>query len=206
MNSIFRVFVGSLSLLLVTIVHAAPINPLVNIETSNGTVVLELDVVKAPLTVQNFIDYVESGYYDGLIFHRVIDGFMIQGGGFDQKMVQANTGTPIKNEANNGLMNQRGSIAMARTNNPDSATSQFFINLKDNAFLNRSSGNPGYAVFGRVLKGMDVIDDIAKVKTSRMGPHNDVPVEPVVIKKASIRKADNKVMPDKKAEPIKSVK
>ena len=161
----------------------------VTIETSMGTITAELDDVKAPVTVKNFISYVTSGHYNGTIFHRVIDGFMIQGGGFTKDMVQKDTQAPIRNEAANGLKNARGTLAMARTMVVDSATSQFFINLVDNDFLNYRGPDPrmfGYAVFGKVTAGMDVVDKIAKVKTGFAGPHQDVPVEPVVITKVTV--------------------
>lgn len=161
----------------------------VKIETSMGDIELTLDADKAPVTVSNFVAYAKSGHYDGTIFHRVIDGFMIQGGGFTQDMTQKQTKSPIVNEATNGLRNDRGTIAMARTMIVDSATSQFFINLKNNDFLNHAGTNPrmfGYAVFGHVTKGIDVVDKIAKVNTGSHGFHRDVPVEPVVIKKVGI--------------------
>ena len=159
------------------------------IETSMGSITVELDDAKAPVTVKNFLDYAASGHYDGTIFHRVIDGFMIQGGGFTKAMDQKPTKAPIKNEAANGLTNKRGTIAMARTMVVDSATSQFFINLVDNDFLNFRAPTPqyyGYAVFGKVTDGMDVVDKIAKVKTGFAGPHQNVPEEPVVIKKVHV--------------------
>ena len=159
------------------------------IETSMGTITLELDEGKAPATVANFAEYAKSGHYDGTVFHRVIDGFMIQGGGFTRDMNQKPTRAPIRNEAMNGLKNSRGTIAMARTMVVDSATSQFFINLVDNDFLDFTSPTPqgfGYAVFGRVTDGMDVVDAIAKVKTGFCGPHQNVPDEPVVIKKVTV--------------------
>ena len=159
------------------------------IETSMGSITVELDDAKAPITVKNFLDYAASGHYDGTIFHRVIDGFMIQGGGFTPAMEQKKTRDPIKNEATNGLSNARGTIAMARTSVVDSATSQFFINLVDNVFLNFRAPTPqhyGYAVFGKVTEGMDVVDRIAKVRTGFAGPHQNVPVEPVVIKKVTV--------------------
>lgn len=156
----------------------------VEITTNHGTIRIELNAAKAPVSVENFIKYVESGHFDGTIFHRVINGFMIQGGGMTPDMNQKTTQAPIKLEA--GLSNLRGTIAMARTNNPNSATNQFFINLVDNHFLNASPGNPGYAVFGQVTEGMEVVDDIAKVKTGRHGPHSDVPVEPVLIESVRI--------------------
>ena len=158
----------------------------VTIETSMGTITAELDEAKAPVTVTNFIEYAKSGHYDGTIFHRVIDGFMIQGGGFTKDMNQKETRPPIKNEAANGLKNKRGTLAMARTMVVDSATSQFFINLVDNEFLDYRGPDPrmfGYAVFGKVTDGMDVVDRIAKVKTGFAGPHQNVPEVPVVIRK-----------------------
>jgi cyclophilin family peptidyl-prolyl cis-trans isomerase len=159
----------------------------VKLKTTMGDIVIELDEKAAPVTVKNFLGYVQEGFFDGVIFHRVIDGFMIQGGGFTADMRQKPTKPPIVNEASNGLKNDRGTIAMARTNNPNSATSQFFINHKDNDFLNYIEGrNPGYAVFGRVVEGMEMVDKIAAVKTGRKGPHGDVPLEPVVIKKAEV--------------------
>lgn len=163
----------------------------IKLETNKGDIMLELDAEKAPATVANFVDYVEKGFYDGLIFHRVIPNFMIQGGGMNPDMSEKPNGSPIKNEANNGLKNDRGTIAMARTQDPHSATSQFFINLKDNDFLNHTSESPagwGYAVFGKVTDGMDVVDEIAKVKTGNHGMHGDVPLEPVVIEKATVVK------------------
>ena len=159
------------------------------IETSMGTITVELDDAKAPVTVKNFIDYAQAGHYDGTIFHRVIDGFMIQGGGFTKDMNQKETRAPIKNEAANGLKNARGTLAMARTMIVDSATSQFFINLVDNEFLDYRGPDPrmfGYAVFGKVTDGMEVVDRIAKVKTGFAGPHQNVPEEPVVIRKVHL--------------------
>ena len=161
----------------------------VTMETSMGTITLELDDAKAPETVANFVQYAKDGHYDGTIFHRVIDGFMIQGGGFTKDMNQKETREPIRNEAMNGLKNLRGTIAMARTMVVDSATSQFFINLVDNAFLDFQNPTPqgfGYAVFGKVVDGMDVVDQIAKVKTGFSGPHQNVPEEAVVIKKVVV--------------------
>ena len=160
------------------------------LETSLGSIELALDAAKAPVTVANFVAYAKAGHYDGTVFHRVIDGFMIQGGGFTAEMVQKETKPPIKNEAANGLKNVRGTIAMARTMVVDSATSQFFINLKDNDFLDFRSPDPqgfGYAVFGQVTKGMEVVDKIAKVQTGNRFPHQNVPVEPVVIKKVAVK-------------------
>ena len=158
-------------------------------ETSMGTITLELDDAKAPETVANFVQYAKDGHYDGTIFHRVIDGFMIQGGGFTKDMNQKETRKPIRNEAMNGLKNLRGTIAMARTMVVDSATSQFFINLVDNAFLDFQNPTPqgfGYAVFGKVVDGMDVVDQIAKVKTGFSGPHQNVPEEAIVVKKVVV--------------------
>jgi len=156
-------------------------SPVVVLETSLGNIEIELDDKKAPITVENFLAYVDAGHYDGTVFHRVISGFMIQGGGFDASMSQKPTRGPIKNEFGNGLTNQRGTIAMARTNDPNSATAQFFINTVDNGFLNNP---PGYAVFGKVTAGMDVVDKIEKVATTTKGGHQNVPAEPVTITKA----------------------
>ena len=154
-----------------------------------GTITVSLNAEKAPETVANFVQYAKDGHYDGTIFHRVIDGFMIQGGGFTRDMNQKPTKEPIKNEAQNGLSNKRGTIAMARTQVIDSATSQFFINLVDNDFLDFSSPEPrsfGYAVFGKVVDGMSVVDSIAKVKTGFSGYHQNVPEEAIVIKKVTV--------------------
>jgi cyclophilin family peptidyl-prolyl cis-trans isomerase len=153
----------------------------IDVKTSLGSFVLELHPEMAPVTVDNFVEYTRSGHFDGTIFHRVIPGFVIQGGGHEASMSQKQTRPPIKNESSNGLKNVRGSISMARTMDPNSATSQFFINLVDNASLNPGPGNAGYAVFGKICEGMDVIDAIAKVKTGSQGHHRDVPVEPVVV-------------------------
>jgi len=158
--------------------------PMVVLTTSLGEITVELDAEKAPVTSQNFLDYVDSGAFDGTIFHRVIPGFMIQGGGFAPDMKQKPTKAPIALETKGGLRNVRGTLAMARTNDPNSATAQFFINLTDNEFLNPKPGNPGYAVFGRVTAGMDVVDKIAAVRTGSRGMHQDVPVEPVTITSA----------------------
>ncbi|MBN1974134.1 MAG: peptidylprolyl isomerase [Sedimentisphaerales bacterium] len=152
-----------------------------------GDIVIELNAEKAPITVKNFLGYAESGFYDGLIFHRVIKDFMIQGGGFNQAMEQKKTNASIKIESSNGLANDRGTTAMARTNVPDSATSQFFINHVNNDFLNYAgNANPGYAVFGKVIDGMDVVDKIALVKTTTRGGMEDVPVETIIIESISI--------------------
>ncbi len=164
---------------------------MIKLHTNFGTITLKLDAEKAPETVANFIQYVnvKDGFYDNTIFHRVIDGFMIQGGGFEPGMKQKTTRATIKNEANNGLKNKVGSIAMARTMDPHSATAQFFINVNDNSFLNHSSPTPqgwGYAVFGEVVEGMDVINKIKGVRTGNKMGHGDVPVEDVIIEKAEI--------------------
>ncbi|HNV87791.1 MAG TPA: peptidylprolyl isomerase [Methylotenera sp.] len=162
---------------------------MVKLSTNFGDITLELNAEKAPTTVANFLKYVEKGFYDGVIFHRVIDGFMIQGGGFDINMKQKATDAEIKNEADNGLGNEAYTIAMARTSIPDSASSQFFINVADNDFLNHTaptSSGWGYCVFGKVVEGMDVVDKIKGVKTTSKGGHRDVPVDPVIIEKASV--------------------
>ncbi len=159
-------------------------NPKVRINTSLGEIVVELNSAKAPITVENFLFYVGRGFFDGTVFHRVIPNFMIQGGGFTSEMQQKSTAQPIINEANNGLSNLRGTIAMARTQVVNSATSQFFINLKDNFFLNyqnETSQGYGYCVFGKVIEGMNVVDAIAKVQTGSVGMHQDVPLKPVII-------------------------
>lgn len=165
--------------------------PVVEFDTTMGQIVIELNQEKAPVTVANFLDYVDSGHYNGTIFHRVIGDFMIQGGGFDANMNEKRTGTPIKNEANNGLKNDVGTIAMARTSDPHSATAQFFINVKNNSFLNYSSPTTqgyGYTVFGKVIDGMDVVHAIESVPTGKYGHHGDVPTQPVVINTTKIIK------------------
>jgi cyclophilin family peptidyl-prolyl cis-trans isomerase len=164
-------------------------NPQVMLETSKGPIKIELFKDKAPITVKNFLTYVREGYYDGLIFHRVIREFMIQGGGLDENLVQKKPKFAIKNEADNGLSNKRGTLAMARTAVVDSATSQFFINVVDNAFLDhqgKQQDRYGYCVFGRVLEGMEVVDELRAVKTGTRGGHSDVPVEPVFITSAKV--------------------
>jgi peptidyl-prolyl cis-trans isomerase B (cyclophilin B) len=161
----------------------------VKITTSQGAFVIQLDHVKAPVSAANFVEYVKSGFYNGTIFHRVIPGFMAQGGGFDSSFAQKDTKAPIKNEADNGLKNKRGTLAMARTNDPNSATAQFFINYKDNGFLDHTSPTPsgwGYAVFGEVIEGMDVVDEMAKQPTGNRGMHQDVPKTDIVIEKAEV--------------------
>ena len=178
-----KTFVLSLLVLIAigTTVRAA--NPIVVAETSEGTIKIELFDEQAPVTVKNFLSYVDDKFFDGTIFHRVMEDFMIQGGGFNPGLREKETKAPIKNEAGNGLSNLRGTIAMARTNDPDSATAQFFINVVDNSKkLDPGPGNPGYAVFGRVIEGMDVVDKIRKVKVANRGGNEAVPVTDVVIK------------------------
>ena len=162
---------------------------MVKMDTTQGTIMLELDADNAPNTVENFLTYAKEGFFDGTIFHRVISNFMVQGGGFTEDMNQKTVRDPIKNEANNGLKNDNGTIAMARTDDPHSATAQFFINVKDNDFLNFSSETPqgwGYAVFGKVTEGMDIVEKIKAVETTTKGPYQDVPVEAIIIEKVSI--------------------
>lgn len=162
---------------------------MVKLTTNFGDITLELNTEKAPITVANFLQYVENGFYDGLIFHRVIDDFMIQGGGMDTKMKQKKTDAEIKNEADNGLTNDKYTVAMARTSAPHSASSQFFINVNDNEFLNHSTPTAsgwGYCVFAQVVEGMDIVDQIKSVQTKSTAGHQDVPVEPVIIEKAII--------------------
>lgn len=159
------------------------------LKTNKGDITLTLDSVKAPKTVANFLEYVKKGHYDSTIFHRVIDNFMIQGGGMTAGLKEKSSGAQIENEADNGLKNERGTVAMARTSDPHSATAQFFINVGDNDFLNHTAKNAqgwGYAVFGKVTDGMDVVDAIRKVKTGNAGFHQDVPTEDIVIEKASV--------------------
>ena len=158
----------------------------VKLTTSMGPIVIQLDKEKAPISTENFVKYVESGHYNGTIFHRVINGFMVQGGGFTKDMQQKPTKAPIKNEASNGLHNSPYTVAMARTSDPNSATAQFFINVADNSKLDyQGEMNPGYAVFGKVVEGKDTVDKIKKVPTANSGPHQNVPVQPVVIEKAT---------------------
>ena len=157
---------------------------MIRFETTLGNFTVELFEKEAPITAQNFLDYADAGHFDGTVFHRVIPGFVIQGGGLTADMRQKPTRAPIRNEADNGLKNRRGTLSMARTNDPHSATSQFFVNLVDNAFLDPGRGGAGYAVFGRVTEGMDVVDKIAAVKTGNKGGHQDVPVTPIEVKSA----------------------
>ena len=160
---------------------------MVKLHTNHGVIAIELDAERAPETVKNFLAYVESGHYSNTVFHRVIDGFMVQGGGFEPGMKQKPTGAPVRNEADNGLKNDKYTVAMARTNEPHSASAQFFINIADNDFLNHTAPTPqgwGYCVFGRVVEGMDVVDRIKGVKTGSRGMHRDVPAEDVIIQRA----------------------
>ena len=187
-----RFLLAGLALLTLTLTGAAlAANPQVNLQTNKGLIVIELYPDQAPQSVANFLAYVDAGFYDGTIFHRVIPDFMIQGGGFTADLEKKATRDPIPNEADNGLKNERGTLAMARTNDPNSATAQFFINHKDNAFLDHSGKNPrgwGYAVFGRVTDGMSVVDAIATTPTGAKGMFpKDVPLETIVIEKASRR-------------------
>jgi peptidyl-prolyl cis-trans isomerase A (cyclophilin A) len=193
MNGSWRVTLVGLLALFTGISGAAPAagkgNPMVVLSTSMGDIKIELYADKAPVTTKNFLDYVKAGYYDGTTFHRVIPNFMIQGGGMTADMQEKKGGRPpIKNESDNGLKNETGTLAMARTSVPDSATSQFFINTKDNSFLNRESApdKVGYAVFGKVVEGMDVVKKIEQAKTTSKGPHQNVPVDAVVIKSTKV--------------------
>jgi len=175
-----RLVIAACSLLFAGHLLAAD-NPRVLLTTSMGEIELELEAEKAPISVENFLGYVERGFYDGTVFHRIIPGFMVQGGGFDEGLNQKPTRQPIKNEADNGLHNVRGTVAMARTQNVNSATSQFFINHRDNAFLDHGSGDFGYAVFAKVVRGMDVVDQIAQVPTGNRSMMQNVPLKPVTI-------------------------
>ena len=192
-RSLLVIFLGVVALILSTVLigdNSQGETKMVTLTTSLGAIELQLDVGKAPDTVSNFIAYVEAGHYDGILFHRVIPDFMIQGGGMRAGLVEKPTRAPIKNEADNGLKNLRGTIAMARTQDPHSATAQFFINLKDNSFLDhteKSSAGWGYAVFGRVISGMDVVDQIASVETRSVGHHENVPINDVIIEHAQLR-------------------
>lgn len=186
----FRTFCfASLAVLAAAATTAQAADPvIVELDTTAGKIKLSLDAEKAPKTVENFVQYVKDGHYNGTVFHRVIKGFMIQGGGMTADMTEKETRKPVENESTNGLKNVPYSVAMARTPNPHSATSQFFINHGDNTFLNREEARDGfgYAVFGKVIEGKEVVDKIAGVKTGNRGPHGDVPVEPITITKASI--------------------
>jgi peptidyl-prolyl cis-trans isomerase A (cyclophilin A) len=186
MTYLFLGLTAALGLLVLTATDASAAGdekPVVIMDTSMGPITIELDADKAPATVANFLKYVDDGFYNNLVFHRVIPGFMIQGGGMDENMNEKPTRPPVKNEASNGLSNKRGTIAMARTNDPDSATAQFFINLVDNARgLDPRFGSAGYTVFGRVIAGMENVDAIAEVPTGNRGPHENVPQKPIYIK------------------------
>ena len=186
-----RYFYALLALTLLS-TSAIAANPQVVVDTNRGAFVLELYPEKAPKTVANFMQYLNSGFYNGTVFHRVINRFMIQGGGFTPNMAEKDTLPPVANEAGNGLKNDIGTIAMARTSDPDSATSQFFINLENNQFLNYQGDDPqliGYCVFGRVLKGMDVVREIAATPTGNVGPNSDVPKAPIIINSITVNKA-----------------
>ncbi len=193
-----RRFIATLSTVFAIICFFTPTgyamsNPIVEMKTNYGTVTMELFADKAPKTVENFLRYVDEQFYDETIFHRVIPGFMIQGGGMGPGMKEKATGTPVENEADNGLKNAIGTIAMARTNDPHSATSQFFINVSDNGSLDhtaKSAAGWGYAVFGRVVSGMDVVEQIAAVQTGNVGGHSDVPVEDIVIQSLEVVASD----------------
>ena len=186
-QTMLRTLIACLALIAAPLALAAA--PQVELKTSMGTVVLELYPDRAPETVKNFEEYVQSGFYNGTVFHRVIPGFMIQGGGFTADLQHKPTRPPIRNEANNGLSNAVGTIAMARTSDPHSATAQFFINVVDNAPLDYRQGNAGYCVFGKVVSGMDVVQKIATVPTTARPPHQNVPVKPVVIESARMIEA-----------------
>jgi peptidyl-prolyl cis-trans isomerase A (cyclophilin A) len=193
-SSLFTQFSAAVCGLALSAAAFATDAPQVSLKTSMGEIVLELDQGKAPVTVANFLQYVKSGFYKGTIFHRVMDGFMIQGGGMTAQMVEKPTGKPIKNEGNNGLSNLPYTVAMARTNDPDSATAQFFINVADNSRLDYpAGGGAGYAVFGKVIKGQEVVDKIKRVVVDDVRGFANVPVVPVVIQSASVVKADKTV-------------
>ena len=176
----FKALLAACALFVASTTWAAD-NPHVLISTNKGDIEVELDAAKAPVSTENFLGYVDSGFYKGTLFHRVIPGFMIQGGGYTRDMQEKRTKAPIKNEADNGLKNLRGTLAMARTSDVNSATSQFFINVENNAFLDHGSRDFGYAVFGKVVRGMEVVDQIAGVQTIRQGMLRDIPREPVMI-------------------------
>lgn len=189
-KKLFAITIASIS---INTIYAAPTSqanscptPVAELKTNMGIIDIQLNKAKAPISVNNFIDYVNSGFYNNKIFHRVIPGFMIQGGGFDANMKEAATKSPIKNEASNGLKNDKYTVAMARTMDPDSATAQFFINVKANDFLNYSGANPGYAVFGKVIKGFDTVDKIAGTPTTTSGMYENVPKTPIIIQSAKM--------------------
>ncbi|MCF8149789.1 MAG: peptidyl-prolyl cis-trans isomerase [Burkholderiaceae bacterium] len=183
----FRLFLLAIAFLFSTVVHAA--NPQVEMKTSQGTLIIELYQDKAPKTVENFLQYTKDGFFNGTIFHRVIPGFMIQGGGFTSEMKEKPARAPIQNEAKNGLKNELGTLAMARTNDPHSAAAQFFINLNNNAFLDHTAPSDrgwGYAVFGKVVQSFDIVEKIAKIPTGRSGPFQDVPTTPILIESVKL--------------------
>lgn len=182
MPTLTRLFIAGLLLLPFSLVAGER----VRLDTSMGEIIVELDELHAPRSTENFLAYVNSGYYNGLIFHRVIPGFMIQAGGMDESFKPRSTQPPVVNESDNGLSNIRGTLAMARTRHPDSATSQFFINSVNNSNLDAQPGQPGYTVFGRVVSGMDVVDKISAVETTSRPPFRDVPVTPIIIEKAEL--------------------
>ena len=184
MRNLLLVMLGLVWLSATAAQEPAKPNPFVVVDTSLGKVKIELFEDKAPLSVKNFLQYIDDKHYDGTIFHRVIPDFMIQGGGFEPGLKEKKTRDPVKNEADNGLPNKRGTIAMARTGDPDSATAQFFVNVKDNPMLDRAKDKAGYAVFGQVVAGMDVVDRIKRVETAETGAFDDVPVKDVVIRSA----------------------
>ena len=209
MRHYLAAFFAAVLLLLPQGAHAQKESSVIELHTSKGLIVVELDHEKAPVTAANFKQYVEEGFYDGVIFHRVIKGFMIQGGGMTPDMGEKKTRASIKNEANNGLPNSKYTIAMARTNDPHSASAQFFINSTNNTFLNHSAPTPqgwGYCVFGKVIEGQDVVDAIANVTTLTKGWHENVPVEPVVIEKAVLRKSKSSAAGAKKSGAAASKK
>ena len=181
-----RTYIFAVILLLVSVSAVCADGPKVSLTTNKGVIIIELDETKAPVSARNFLTYVNEGFYDGTVFHRVIKGFMIQGGGMDMGMQQKRGHEPIKNEADNGLKNDKYTVAMARTGEVDSATSQFFINTADNAFLNHGARDFGYAVFGKVVAGKRVVDLIEAVTTGSKGMHSDVPLESVFIEKAEV--------------------
>jgi cyclophilin family peptidyl-prolyl cis-trans isomerase len=199
--AVLGMFIAMVALAMIVQPSGAKENPMVIMETSKGTITIELYADKSPVSVENFLWYVDNNFYDGLVFHRVIPNFMIQGGGFTKDMTKKKTNPPIKNEANNGAKNMRGTLAMARTQDINSATAQFFINLKNNDFLNyQSPSQYGYAVFGKVVEGMDVVDAIAAVKTVTKGQYNDVPSTSITIEKAYRMEAASKKEMEKKED------
>lgn len=205
LNRLTLLLIGVLLVLPLSQASADDQHPRVRVSTSMGDILLELDREKAPKSVENFLSYVQEGFYNGTIFHRVIDGFMTQGGGFDQNFQKKQTHAPVENEANNGLKNLNGTIAMARTNAPHSATAQFFINVADNGFLDHRSPSPrgwGYAVFGKVVEGMDVVDKIRRTPTGSGGPfRKDVPRTAVIIERVSLDTGMGDAMPSIPSTP-----